>query len=91
MDEKTQATKRLEFLQREYWRLRNGKQRFMRCPYCTEKATKRNFPHMPRLCCPMFAKAFKAILDRQEKVNEGMQLAAQAKMDEAPLVKGYVN
>lgn len=89
VDDKAQAQRRLEFLQREYWRLRNRKQRFMRCPYCTEKGTHKNYPQRG-ICCPMFAQAFKAILDRQEKVDEAQQMAAEAAMDR-PMVEGYVN
>ena len=77
------AIKRLEFVQREYWRLRNGKQRFMRCPYCTEKARMRNFPGSARFCCEFFAKAFAAILDRQEKVDQMMHNEANRIIESA--------
>ena len=67
------AQKRLEFLQAEYWRLRNGKQRYMRCPYCeTQENMRRNFPHQDKMCCRMFAKALSAILDRQDEVDKAL-------------------
>lgn len=98
-DEKKAARDKITFLEREYWRVRNGKQRYMRCPYCSPfenlKELNRNFPNAPCFCCPVFAKAFKAILDRQDEVNKA-QIAAQravAMIDAAQEMdrKGYVN
>jgi hypothetical protein len=70
ISDKQKAQQNLEFLQKEYWRLRNNTQRYMRCPYCTEDHRMRNFPGSPQFCCKMFAKAFKAILDRQEEIDK---------------------
>jgi hypothetical protein len=69
------AARRLEFIQKEYWRLRNGKARFMRCPYCTSDARMKNWPDAQKICCPMFAKAFRAILDRQEAIDKAWAAA----------------
>lgn len=73
MDDKQAAQQKLEHLEREYWRVRNGKQRYLRCPYCTPtgdlKEMFRNFPGAPQFCCSTFARAFKAILDRQDQVD----------------------
>lgn len=72
---------KMEFLQREYWRLRNEKQRFMRCPFCTSLETKfkrRNFYGAPQFCCETFAKALKAILDRQEEIDRAANAARRA-------------
>ncbi len=69
------ALANLEFLQREYWRVRNNAQRYMRCPYCTEDKRMRNFPGSLKLCCVMFAKALKAILDRQDEVDRAQNAA----------------
>jgi hypothetical protein len=67
------AERKLEFVLREYWLLRNGKARAMRCPYCsTGNTMKRNHPGRS-LCCVTFAKAFKAIMDRQDRIEAGMR------------------
>jgi hypothetical protein len=70
--EKIEANSRrkLDYLQAEYWRLRNGKQDYMRCPYCVKgrHGRRRNFVDGP-ICCVLFAKAFGAILERQNQVD----------------------
>jgi hypothetical protein len=72
-----QSKQKLDHLQQEYWRVRNGKQRFMRCPYCVRGTVmRRNFYGSPKFCCDTFAHALKAILDRQDEVNRAMQAAA---------------
>jgi hypothetical protein len=77
LTDKQKALANLEFLQREYWRVRNrnNAQRYMRCPYCTEDKRMRNFPGSVKLCCVMFAKALKAILDRQDAVDRAQNPA----------------
>ena len=79
------ARENVTFLEREYWRVRNGKQRFMRCPYCAnerslngEKVTpfyRRNFIDGKKLCCALFARAFEAILDRQDEIDRAASAA----------------
>lgn len=95
LDEK--ARKSLDFMQREYWRIRNGKQRFMRCPFCaTERILngketmpfyRKNFIDGKKVCCALFARAFEAILDRQEEIDRAASAArtilAIGKMAEA--------
>lgn len=84
-----QAKLNLEFVQREYWRLRNGKSRFMRCPYCTNDARRKNWLNSREMCCYLFANAFEAILDRQDEVDKGLAMADQVgRMLKA---NGYVN
>lgn len=80
IDEKKAAQEKLEFMQREYWRVNNGKQRYLRCPYCVTsigntKLMHRNFVNCPQFCCPTFARALKAILDRQDEVDKAAQAA----------------
>lgn len=71
------AKKNMNFCEKEYWRVRNGKSRFMRCPYCaTPPFYRRNFVNGKKVCCALFAKAFEAILDRQDEVDKA-QAAAQ--------------
>lgn len=67
-----ESKRKMELMQQEYWRLRNDKQPYMRCPYCE----KPNFEDDP-LCCKLFARAFEAIIDRQAQVD----VAAQAVRD----------
>jgi hypothetical protein len=79
-DEKAAAQHKLTFLQQEYWRVNNGKQRYLRCPYCASEQGKvkvyhRNFFGAPQFCCPTFARALKAILDRQDEVDKAAQAA----------------
>ena len=75
----TDAEKKLEHMEREYWRVNNGKQRFIRCPYCVPefdlKEMHRNFIGAPRFCCPTFARALKAILDRQDEIDKAAKSA----------------
>lgn len=76
--DKKDAALKLEWMQREYWRLNNGKQRYMRCPYCSpldSKVKRRNYFGAPKFCCDFFGKALKAILDRQDEVDKGMNAA----------------
>lgn len=89
-EELTQETKenlakesraKISWMEREYWRLRNGKQRYMRCPFCAplkQTLKRRNFYGAPSFCCPLFAKALKAILDRQEEVDRAAEAARRA-------------
>lgn len=72
-----ESQRRLSFIQMEYWRLRNGRQQYMRCPYCRgakRKGMRKNFEG-GAMCCNLFAKAFKAILDRQDQVDRAAQAA----------------
>lgn len=74
--EKIRANSRLkmQFMEQEYWRLRNGKQEYMRCPYCVKgrHGRRKNFID-GAMCCVLFAKAFGAILERQVKVDEAQK------------------
>jgi hypothetical protein len=73
------SRKKLLFMQSEYWRVRNGKQRFLRCPYCaTGNIKRRNFFGAPKFCCDTFARALKAILDRQDEVDRAAEAARRA-------------
>ena len=82
--ERKEAAAKLDFMQREYWRVNNQKQRYMRCPYCSpfdpKKLTllRRNYYGSPTFCCWMFAKALKAILDRQDEVDKAANAARRA-------------
>jgi hypothetical protein len=84
-DEKAMAQKKLEFTQQEYWRVNNGKQRYLRCPYCVRNMEgksalfRRNFMGCPRFCCDTFGRALKAILDRQDEVDKAWNAAQFAK------------
>lgn len=67
---KIKSKAKLDYLQTEYWRMRNGKQDYMRCPYCVPGRHGRRRNHEGRnLCCSLFAKAFGAILERQNQVD----------------------
>lgn len=59
-----EARRKMDLMQAEYWRMRNGKQVFMRCPYCGLINLEDQ-----EICCNLFAKAFGAILDRQKEVD----------------------
>jgi len=75
-DLKAASQKKLEFMQAEYWRVRNGKQRYLRCPYCKAgEVMRRNFYGAPKFCCDTFARALKAILDRQDEVDKAAAAA----------------
>jgi hypothetical protein len=63
------SKRKMEMMQQEYWRLRNEKQPYMRCPYCDAL----NFEDNP-LCCGLFTKAFRAILERQAQVDVAAQM-----------------
>lgn len=73
-----ETRQRMEYFQREYWRARNGVQRFIRCPFCTpfgQKIKRRNFIGSPKFCCAQFAKMFKAVLERQDEVDKAASAA----------------
>jgi hypothetical protein len=72
-DDRKAAEQKLELMQRNYWRLRNGKARFMKCPYCAGV----NWMNCPKFCCPTFARALKAILDRQDEVDVAYKAARE--------------
>jgi hypothetical protein len=79
-DEETAARRKMEFVQSEYWRFQNGKQRYMRCPYCVPptESSKNMFRHNyygNNFCCFTFAKAIKAVLDRQDEVDKAAEAA----------------
>ena len=71
-----ESKRKITFMEREYWKLRNGEQEYMRCPYCAiastsdkrEREFRINYVGQP-MCCPLFAKMFGAILDRQIEVD----------------------
>jgi|ERR1700744_1700424 len=70
-----ESKRKITFMEREYWRMRNFEQDFMRCPFCPtvstvtgDKQFRHNHMDQP-MCCPLFAKAFAAILDRQKEVD----------------------
>src|SRR5271170_8224703 len=77
--EKIEANSRrkVSFLEQEYWRLRNGKQCYMRCPYCVKgrHGRRKNFVD-GAMCCVLFAKAFGAILERQNAVDVAQRHAS---------------
>lgn len=64
------SMRKMSFMEAEYWRLRNGKQAYMRCPYCAKgrHGRKRNYEGKT-VCCSLFAKAFGAILERQSQID----------------------
>ena len=67
------ARRKMNFMEVEYWRVRNGKSRYMRCPYCktdAEKDYRSNFVDGETVCCALFAKAFQAVMDRQDEVDK---------------------
>jgi len=71
-----ESKRKITFMEREYWRLRNGEQDYMRCPYCAIPSSdgKRDREYRINLvdrpfCCALFAKMFAAILDRQIEVD----------------------
>ena len=70
-----ESKRKITFMEREYWKLRNGEQEYMRCPFCApispftrEREFRINVMDQP-ICCSTFAKAFAAILDRQAEVD----------------------
>jgi hypothetical protein len=78
---KAESNMKLDFMQREYWRCRNGKQRYIRCPFCSplkQQLKRRNFIGAPQFCCDLFAKALKAILDRQDEVDKAANATRRA-------------
>ena len=63
------SKRKITFMEKEYWKMRNGEQDYMRCPFCVSHGEHRiNVLDRP-MCCPLFAKAFGAILDRQAEVD----------------------
>lgn len=70
------ARRKMNFMEVEYWRIRNGKSKYMRCPYCRAgQVYRRNFIDGKTVCCALFAKAFEAIMDRQYQVDIAAQHA----------------
>jgi hypothetical protein len=65
------ARRKVQFLEREYWKVRNKEQKYMNCPYCEG----RSIVDGTAVCCSMFAKALEAILDRQEEINKAAKHA----------------
>lgn len=64
------AKRKLAYIEQEYWRVRNGKQDYLRCPYCVKGRHGHRRNHIDgNVCCSMFAKAFGAILERQNQVD----------------------
>jgi hypothetical protein len=65
------ARRKMQAMEREYWRVRNDKAKAMDCPYCSGKSVVDG----TAVCCSMFAKALEAILDRQEEINKAAKHA----------------
>lgn len=64
------SMRKMSYVESEYWRMRNGKQEYMRCPYCAVGRHGRRLNYEGRsVCCSLFAKAFGAILERQIQVD----------------------
>lgn len=63
---------KLAYLQQQIVEIRAGLLTFVTCPYCGTE----NTPADERLCCPLFAEASAAILDRLEK-QEAVDFLAQ--------------
>jgi hypothetical protein len=76
-DLRDESRRKIEFMEREYWRVRNGRQRYIRCPYCSPRdgIKHRNYIGSPNMCCTLFAKCLKAILDRQDEVDKAASAA----------------
>lgn len=62
------SARKMQMMEQEYWRFRNGKQLYMKCPYCKGL----NFEG-DTMCCALFIKALRAIFKRQEEVDEAAQ------------------
>lgn len=58
------AMLKIQFVEQQYWKMRNDKQDHMLCPYCLKENRENE-----ELCCKMFSKAFSAILERQNQVD----------------------
>ena len=71
------SRKKMDYLQAEYWRVRTGRQDYLRCPYCVKgrHGRRKNFVD-GAMCCVLFAKAFGAILDRQNQIDEAQRHAS---------------
>jgi hypothetical protein len=84
--EEREAREKITLVERDYWRVRNGKQRYLRCPYCTppddkplvKRMLRRNYFGSPHFCCWTFAKVLKLILDRQDEVDKAANAARRA-------------
>lgn len=85
------SRRKLDYLQAEYWRLRNGKQEYMRCPYCVKgrHGRRKNFVD-GAMCCVLFAKAFGSILERQNAVDVAQKHASNI-VRLSQMVKGKPN
>jgi hypothetical protein len=55
--------KKLEYLREQIVEIKAGLLTFITCPYCGTE----NTPADTHLCCPLFAEATAAILDRMEQ------------------------
>ena len=55
--------KKIEYLRQQIVEIKAGLLTFVTCPYCGAE----NTPADTFLCCPLFAEATTAILDRMEK------------------------
>ena len=65
------ARRKMQMMEREYWRVRNDKAKSMDCPYCGGKSVVDG----KTVCCFMFAKALEAVLDRQEEIDKAAKHA----------------
>jgi hypothetical protein len=54
---------KLDFIRDQILQVRAGLLSFITCPYCGEE----NTPVDEKMCCPLFAEAGTAVLDRMEK------------------------
>lgn len=54
---------KLDFIRDQILQVRAGLLSFITCPYCWEE----NTPVDEKMCCPLFAEAGTAVLDRMEK------------------------
>ena len=81
---RAESRKKLDFVQAEYWKCRNGKQGYIRCPFCSpvkQNLKRRNYIGSKGFCCHTFAKAFKAILERQAEVDKAAKQAQIATLE----------
>ena len=63
--EELDPKEKLEFLAMQVVAIRAGKEAKITCPYCAVEST----PEMP-LCCPAYAKAMDAVLERFEAAEK---------------------
>ena len=66
----TESKRKIQAMEREYWAMRNEKQDHMACPYCTGINVVDQ-----TVCCRMFAKALKAIMERQYQIDVAAEAA----------------